>query len=117
MSIYSLVGRLPSEVVIFLAGPQPGDPDPSNGKGPEWGKAAPVALLIIVLLGLSIVFLVRSMNKHVKKLPKSFEPAVAGGLHGPVEKDSSTGRTSGEASSAATDSATSTAVSTDRNNP
>lgn len=71
--------RLPPGLLIFLAGPQPGDPDPNNGKGPEWGKAAPVGLLIIVLIGVAIVFLVRSMNKHVKNLPASFDTVAVGG--------------------------------------
>jgi len=71
--------HVPPGLLIFLAGPQPGDPDPNNGKGPEWGKAAPVGLLIIVLIGVAIVFLVRSMNKHVKNLPASFETVSVGG--------------------------------------
>jgi hypothetical protein len=47
--------------------------DPTTGHGPEWGKAAPVALLIILLMGVALYFLIRSMNRHLKKVPESFE--------------------------------------------
>ena len=107
MVIDVLAAKLPS-VVIFLAGPQPGDPDPTNGKGPEWGKAAPVALLIVVLLGLCVVFLVRSMNKHVKGLPASFEPAVQSG---------STAQPDSSSDARLTETAEGTQVSTDRTDP
>lgn len=59
-------------VELILA--QPGDPDPSNGKGPEWGKAAPIGLLIIALLCIALFFLVKSMNNQFKKVPASFGP-------------------------------------------
>lgn len=42
-------------------------------RGPEFGKASPFGLLIVVLLLISVVFLVRSMNRHLKKLPESFD--------------------------------------------
>ncbi len=57
--------------VLLLADP---DIDPDTGHGPEWGKAAPIALLIIALLGVSLFFLIKSMNKQMKKVPASFDP-------------------------------------------
>lgn len=48
--------------VPLLAAP----PTPPPGKGPEWGKAAPVGLLVIVLLCLAFWLLVRNMNKHLR---------------------------------------------------
>ena len=52
------------------------DPAPPPGEGPEFGKASPVALVVIVLLGLATVFLIRSMTKHLRRVPASFdEPA------------------------------------------
>ena len=39
-----------------LAAPQPGDYDPSTGKGPEWGKAAPIGLLVILLMAIAVFF-------------------------------------------------------------
>jgi hypothetical protein len=42
------------------------------------GKAGPLGLLLIVLLLIATALLVRSMSKHLKKLPRSFdaEPQV-----------------------------------------
>jgi hypothetical protein len=41
--------------------------------GPEFGKASPFGLLIVVLLMVGTFFLIRSMNRHLKKLPESFD--------------------------------------------
>ncbi|WP_169437597.1 hypothetical protein [Longispora albida] len=40
-------------------------------RGP--GLAGPLALLLIVLLGVATYFLIRSMNKHLRKLPERFD--------------------------------------------
>ena len=45
-----------------------------HNSGPDFGKASPFGLLVVVLLLISLVFLVRSMNRHLKKLPESFDP-------------------------------------------
>lgn len=60
---------------------QPGDPDPTSGKDPEWGKAAPAGLLIWLFMGAALFFLIKSMNRHIKRVPKSFggEPVGAAG--------------------------------------
>ena len=44
------------------------DIDPTTGHGPEWGKASPVGLLVILLMGIALFFLMRSMVKHLKKV-------------------------------------------------
>lgn len=59
---------------VLLAAPQPGDYDPSTGKGPEWGKAAPIGLLVILLLAVALYFLLRSFTRQLKKVPASFDP-------------------------------------------
>ncbi|WP_408611321.1 hypothetical protein [Lolliginicoccus lacisalsi] len=41
--------------------------------GPEFGKAPPVAAAIIVLLAIGLFLLIRSMNKHLARLPETFE--------------------------------------------
>ncbi|MGE2737219.1 hypothetical protein [Mycolicibacterium vaccae] len=43
--------------------------------GPDFGKASPVGLILIVLLLISVFLLVWSMNRHLRKLPKSFDNA------------------------------------------
>ncbi|GIG58410.1 hypothetical protein Lfu02_27820 [Longispora fulva] len=42
-------------------------------RGP--GLAGPLALLLIVLLGVATFFLYRSMNRHLRKLPDRFPPS------------------------------------------
>lgn len=41
--------------------------------GPDFGKASPFGLLVIVLLMLGTFALVWSMNRQLKKLPESFD--------------------------------------------
>lgn len=41
--------------------------------GPDFGKASPFGLLVVVLLLIGTFVLVRSMNRHLKKLPESFD--------------------------------------------
>jgi hypothetical protein len=39
------------------------------------GKSGPLGLLLIVVLLIAVVLLVRSMTGHLKKIPRSFDPA------------------------------------------
>lgn len=64
----TLVGYHASAI---LAGTQPGDN--TGGEGPDFGKASPVALLLLLVLFVAVGFLIRSMTKHLKKVPASFE--------------------------------------------
>ena len=52
----------------------PPQTDPGTGHGPEWGEAAPIGLLIILLMGGALYLLVKSMNRNLKRVPKTFEP-------------------------------------------
>ncbi|GAC70458.1 hypothetical protein [Gordonia soli] len=52
-------------VTEILAAEQP--------KGPEFGKASPLGLLVIVLLLVGTALLIRSMNRQLKKLPTTFD--------------------------------------------
>ncbi len=45
---------------------------PAN-TGPDFGKASPVGLLVVVLLLIGVFILVWSMNRHLKRVPESFE--------------------------------------------
>ncbi|MFE0751526.1 hypothetical protein [Gordonia sp. NPDC058843] len=42
-------------------------------QGPEFGKASPLGLLVILLLLGGTAFLIWSMNRQLKKLPASFD--------------------------------------------
>lgn len=53
-------------VTMFLAAPEP-------AKGPEFGKASPIGLLVILVLLAGTALLIRSMNNQLKKLPESFD--------------------------------------------
>jgi hypothetical protein len=67
------LGGLPgdvSHVVAVLAQQE----TPPPGKGPEFGKASPIGLVVILLLALATVFLIRSMSKRIRRLPASFDP-------------------------------------------
>jgi hypothetical protein len=48
------------------------DDTPKN-TGPEFGKASPIGLVIVVLLLIGTALLVWSMNRQLKKLPESFD--------------------------------------------
>ena len=48
--------------------------DAPRNTGPDFGKASPVGLLIVVLLLIGTFALIWSMNRHLKKLPESFDP-------------------------------------------
>jgi len=48
------------------------DGTPHN-HGPDFGKASPLGLLVVVLLLIATLLLLRSMNRQLKKVPKSFD--------------------------------------------
>ncbi len=83
--------------------------DPPKNSGPDFGKASPVGLLVVVLLLIGVFILVWSMNRHLKKLPKSFDPeptddqaadadAVAASVDESGSSDAETGRSPSEPS-------------------
>lgn len=45
----------------------------TKNNGPDFGKASPIGLVVVVLLIVATVFLVRSMNKQLAKVPESFD--------------------------------------------
>jgi hypothetical protein len=51
------------------------NPTPPPGKGEEFGKASPVALVVILALALATILLIRGMSKRIRRLPASFEPS------------------------------------------
>jgi hypothetical protein len=48
--------------------------DAPHNHGPDFGKASPVGLLVVVLLLIATLLLLRSMNRQLKKVPKTFDP-------------------------------------------
>jgi hypothetical protein len=49
------------------------NPEPPPNKGEEFGKASPVALVVILMLAVATALLIRSMTKRIKRLPQSFD--------------------------------------------
>lgn len=47
--------------------------DAPNNTGPDFGKASPFGLLVVVVLLIGTFLLVWSMNRHLKRLPESFD--------------------------------------------
>ena len=68
------LGALPVEQPVALVVAQNREVPP--GKGDEFGKASPVGLVVIVLLFIATILLVRSMNKHLRKVPASFDKSA-----------------------------------------
>ncbi|MGB3444234.1 MAG: hypothetical protein WBA97_36305 [Actinophytocola sp.] len=52
---------------------QPSQPNEPGGRGEDFGKSSPVGLLVLLLFFIAVAFLVRSMTKHLKKVPASFD--------------------------------------------
>ncbi|MDT5210358.1 MAG: hypothetical protein QOF67_2773 [Mycobacterium sp.] len=50
--------------------------DAPRDTGPDFGKASPFGLVIVVLLLIATFLLVWSMNRHLRKLPESFDDAA-----------------------------------------
>jgi hypothetical protein len=46
---------------------------PPRDTGPDFGKASPFGLLVVALLLIGTFLLIWSMNRHLRKVPKSFD--------------------------------------------
>lgn len=49
-------------------------PDAPGGQGQDFGKSSPVGLVLLILFFIAVALLVRSMNKHLRRVPESFDP-------------------------------------------
>lgn len=47
--------------------------EPIPPEGPEFGKASPVGIPVVLIMLIAIFVLVRGMNKRIKNLPSSFD--------------------------------------------
>jgi hypothetical protein len=54
------------------------NPAPPPGQGEEFGKASPVALVVILALALVTILLIRGMSKRIRRLPASFDTEPEG---------------------------------------
>ena len=67
--------------VLLAQEPTPGTtPSPTpNSTGAEFGKSGPIGLVIVLLLLIGVILLIRSMNRHMHKLPATFDAATEDG--------------------------------------
>nr|WP_042190124.1 hypothetical protein [Kibdelosporangium sp. MJ126-NF4]CEL19109.1 hypothetical protein [Kibdelosporangium sp. MJ126-NF4]CTQ95089.1 hypothetical protein [Kibdelosporangium sp. MJ126-NF4] len=56
-----------------LVAQPPPMPDDPGGRGEDFGKSSPVGLLVLLVFIVAVVFLARSMSKHLKRVPASFD--------------------------------------------
>lgn len=68
------LGVVPTDAQVAAVVVPAQDPAPPPGKGEEFGKASPIALVVIILLGIATVLLIVSMTRRLRRLPKSFDP-------------------------------------------
>jgi Na+-transporting methylmalonyl-CoA/oxaloacetate decarboxylase gamma subunit len=65
-------------LVAVVAQPPPTTEQDPGRQGEDFGKSSPVGLLVVLLLLVAVAFLIRSMTKHLKRVPASFdEPSPA----------------------------------------
>jgi hypothetical protein len=49
------------------------NPEPPANQGEEFGKASPVALIVILLLAVATIALIVSMSRRIRRLPETFD--------------------------------------------
>ncbi|WP_406638260.1 hypothetical protein [Amycolatopsis sp. WGS_07] len=73
---------LTASAMVLAQQPDSGD---NGGQGEDFGKSSPVGLLVLILFLIAVVFLVRSMSKHLKKVPETFDKEEAASEPGSSE--------------------------------
>jgi hypothetical protein len=69
---------LGSTVAFVAVQPSNTNDNDKGGQGEDFGKSSPVGLVLLIVFFIAVFFLVKSMNKHLKRVPASFdEPAEA----------------------------------------
>ncbi|WP_134322835.1 hypothetical protein [Cumulibacter soli] len=64
-----MIGELVAGAHVLLAEAGPSNAPEGN---PEWGKAAPTGLFVLLAFVVVCIFLFRSMNRHIRKVPGNF---------------------------------------------
>ena len=72
MSAVLVAVTAPVHTTAMVLSQQPGNGD-NGGQGEDFGKSSPLGLLVLVLFFIAVFFLVRSMTKHLKRVPESFD--------------------------------------------
>lgn len=69
----TLAVTAPVAKTVLVLSQQPGNGD-NGGQGEDFGKSSPVGFLLLLIFLIAVALLVRSMTKHLKRLPASFDP-------------------------------------------
>jgi hypothetical protein len=70
------------------------NPEPPANQGEEFGKASPVALVVILVLAVATIALIVSMTRRIRRLPESFdEPTEKSDTEQAHDEKSDTGQT------------------------
>ena len=69
----AFAGPLLGTPVLTVATTTTPSPD-QGGQGEDFGKSTPVGFVVLVLFFVAVAFLIRSMTKHLKRVPASFDP-------------------------------------------
>ena len=64
-------------IAVLAVQPLLGQDPPAPVQGPEFGGSSPIGLVVTLFMLIALVFLIRSMNKHLRKVPPSFDPPDA----------------------------------------
>jgi hypothetical protein len=62
-------------IAVLAVQPLLGQDPPTPPQGPEFGGSSPIGLVVTLFMLIALVFLIRSMNKHLRKVPPTFDPA------------------------------------------
>ena len=65
-----------SHLAVLAAGSGGTTTNQPGGQGPEFGSSGPFALIVLIVLLVAVGFLARSMAKHLKRVPASFDAEV-----------------------------------------
>jgi len=76
-TVVAMLGPAHGAPVTLVAQPTAPPEDP-GGRGEDFGKSTPVGLVVLIVFFVAVFFLVRSMNKHLRRVPESFDPPADG---------------------------------------
>ncbi|WP_236789293.1 hypothetical protein [Amycolatopsis sp. GM8] len=69
------VAPVATTALVLVQQPDSGD---NGGQGEDFGKSSPVGFLLLLVFLIAVAFLVRSMTKHLKRVPASFDKEEPG---------------------------------------
>ncbi|MGW4211781.1 hypothetical protein ACWEIJ_27575 [Lentzea sp. NPDC004789] len=63
--------------MVAVRQPSNSNENDKGGQGEDFGKSSPVGLVLLIVFFIAVFFLVKSMNKHLKRVPASFDEPAA----------------------------------------